>query len=685
MASTPSKWAVLIGVDFYVDPKRRLEGSVNDIEDIHAWLKQNHSPISISEFLSINENDPAQRFPSERRSAWPTYDNITQELGRITQVARPGDFVYFHFSGHGTLKPTKMGDYRDDEGSDAALVLFGNEDSDCYLRGIELARLFDDIVAKQLRLTVVLDCCHAGSISRDPQSAYTRIRGVPWSTKIASAGLESRPALSRSLAPTKNISRNAMTNQHWLLNPEGYTLIAACGPNEIAGECEGEDNKIHGALSYFLLRVLVSALKENIRANSGSIYRQLRARLHVPFPNQHPILLGNGLVTFIGAATTEGSRQPICSIVKASAKDQIWLNVGHAHGVCLDDEYALYHDGSRMTEIQKNGEIVPKVRIKAIHALQSETKIIQSPEGGASITAGLTAALVTHSRPKTCVKLVESASKELEEALGKSIWLQAVHDKENLLDSPTFRVELDEMDNYAIRNGSGQLLCDLPSISVSDKHAIDKVIAVLEHLGKFASIENLENRADNALTDADFSIELKPVGNTGNNVASDQAEVKHKQQLSVTFTNNTFQSLNLTILNLQPLRGISRLYPSRDRGEWKVILPEGLAAGVELPGKVSFAVKMSIPDQIRAKGRSEVDDVLKFFVTTRPSSFAILELPELSGEDWSPSRGSSSTKLSDSLQHLNVGRLPSSMLRGEPNGSGERWACRNFVVRTSLA
>lgn len=51
-------------------------------------------------------------------------------------------------------------------------------------------------------------------------------------------------------------------------------------------------------------------------------------------PWQHPVLLGNEFATFMGTAATKDKRHPVFSVVKASAKDKIWLNIGHAHGVC---------------------------------------------------------------------------------------------------------------------------------------------------------------------------------------------------------------------------------------------------------------------------------------------------------------------------------------------------------------
>lgn len=51
---------------------------------------------------------------------------------------------------------------------------------------------------------------------------------------------------------------------------------------------------------------------------------------------------------------------------------------------------------------------------------------------------------------------------------------------------------------------------------------------------------------------------------------------------------------------------------------------------------------------------------------------------------WRPSRGSGSIVLGGFLPDLDVGRVPCSMLKGQLSGSGlgEKWACRNFVIRT---
>ena len=214
MASS-EKWAVLIGIDFYINRNQRLKGCVNDIEAMRAYLEKNYSSVNITKFAAIDTNDSTQTTPSGPAASWPTYDNITSQLKQITDSASPDAFVYIHYSGHGTLKPTTGSKYRENDGSDAALVLFDTDKEERYLSGFELASLFDKMVKKRIRLTVVLDCCCSGGVSRGD----VRIRGVPWDDVTASAFPIDVPKLLPLSEPAKTVSRDAFTDQHWLLRP----------------------------------------------------------------------------------------------------------------------------------------------------------------------------------------------------------------------------------------------------------------------------------------------------------------------------------------------------------------------------------------------------------------------------------------------------------------------------------
>ncbi|KAL8696655.1 MAG: hypothetical protein Q9224_002685 [Gallowayella concinna] len=687
MASKPTKWVVLIAVDFYADVDQRLEGCVNDVHDLESWLRQSQDPVTVTKFLAVNSGEIDQTIPPGPADLWPTCGNVIRNFQEITEKAKAGDSVHVHYSGHGALKPTTAAEYRDfheSNGSDSALVLYDSEKEVGYLRGRELASLFDDMVKKHLKLTVVLDCCHAGSITRQTRSAYIHIRGVPWDPKVAAANPVTRSTGMSSLATIAKTNRDAETNQHWLLRSDGYTLIAGCGSNEIAGECRGEDGKIHGALSYFLLGILVSAYCENLIPTYASIHQQLRAKLHARFPRQHPMLLGNPSVTFLGAQAVDRPTNTAFSVIMASGIDQIWISAGHAHGICLGDIFVIHPIDIPTDEVIRNHMKMNKIRTTAIYPLQSQAEMIHSSPSGASIRAGWFATLVEGPRLTVQIVLFEDAQEDWKETVNGSMWLQVVDQTQATLTAPTLHIRVTETDGITILDGSCQDLQNLPSISLHDKHVIYKTVAILEHLAIYSNIESLENRSDKSLEKEAFSVELRSEDALKPGLTDNRVDIEEGATLVATFKNNIDLPLHFSVLNLRPLREIKRIYPSRDRGDWKVVAPKGMQDGINRPGEISFKIKMSFPDRIKASGCTKIEDIFKFFVTTRPSSFDALELPELSNQILEARRASISTSLPDLLQNLAIGCQPSHLLRGGPSASKERWDSRNFTVSSRM-
>ena len=696
MVSVPAKWALLIGIDFYVDPEQRLEGCVNDVNDLGLWLGQKYDPINISSFLAVNTGNPAQTEPPGSPTSWPITENIAQKLRVITAEANPGDFVHVHYSGHGTLKPTVAGEYRENDGSDAALVLYDVKEGVRYLKGIDLASIFDIMIQKGLRLTVVLDCCHAGAISRNSLSIYVHIRGVKWDAVTAAKSPLTMSRIAHTSVSPKSSYRDGDHRRHWLLNPDGYILIAGCGPHEIAGECHGEDNKVHGAMSYLLLGILASDLTGNSQITYFSIYHQLRAKLHVPFPRQHPLMLGNAPGSFFTTqqekrlermeggrgSDEEMSHQSFCNVVEATANDQIWLNIGFAHGVCLEDEFVIHSVQLRVGECLENQTSMNKVKVIAVYALQARTEKIQESPNNLSIRAGYYATPTLRSVLRTQIILFNGANTKLLKALGQSSWLRIVEQGKLVLTAPILQMRITEKDSISLLNGSGQEIQCLPSLTLEDEEAITQLVEILEHLAGFASIENLENHGDNSLLNGEFSVEFRSEQKAELSSKENRICVEEDSKVEVTFKNNTDLPLNLTVLNLRPLRQIKRIYPSRDRGSWKVVQPKMIHKDVKHLGKVSFKMKMSFPQEMQSTDHTEIEDVFKFFVTTRPSSFDGLELPRL--VDQSSKRGphSTSTALLDLIQRLAIGHRPSYVLRGEFSGQDERWCCCNYVIST---
>ncbi|RTE82242.1 hypothetical protein BHE90_003248 [Fusarium euwallaceae] len=265
-ASAPiTHYALLIGIACY-PRNQHLKGSVNDVRELEKLLRKHRQNIDIKTLTatptSIGPCDPA-----EDETVLPTYDNVLSSLNNIISRASSGDFVYVHFSGHGTtVAPESNGDRKPDASTgDLALVLFDRgPDGARYLHGQELSISLKRAVDKGLKLILVLDCCFSGSVVRNDDS----VRSLPYDVEVDRRyppfqWTNTFKGDDAALYPTK---RGASMRANWVINPSGYTVFAACGPSEEAKELSSEAGH-HGALSYFLLRAF------------GGIGRRLEKRM----------------------------------------------------------------------------------------------------------------------------------------------------------------------------------------------------------------------------------------------------------------------------------------------------------------------------------------------------------------------------------------------------------------------
>ena len=244
-----SHYAILIGINAY--PEKPLESCVRDVKNIEKYLKRMSNPVHLH-MLTATESSDSSR-PAEDPNLWPTYANVISNLEKLTSLAKAGDFVYIHFSGHGTTRePFKDPSNLSIEGLAPNLSKFSNPSTGDlalavlevttnteirYLHGEDLANLIERMVNKGLVITLVLDCCFSGSVMRHNSS----VRHLPYDPKVDAAYL---PAfgLSAEGKASLTIDRNLSLRSNWLVDPKGYTILAACGPAEIAEEivCNGQ-------------------------------------------------------------------------------------------------------------------------------------------------------------------------------------------------------------------------------------------------------------------------------------------------------------------------------------------------------------------------------------------------------------------------------------------------------------
>jgi hypothetical protein len=246
--------ALLIGVDCYLPNMLpggsyypNLGGCVRDISHVEDFL-ENKLGLSSDRIIKLTASDTGAAEPPEPPEQWPTYKNMVGAFSELAEVAQPGDQVYIHYSGHGGRATTRFPDLKGPEGRDEALVPtdIGNSETQ-YLRDIELD--------KGLIVTVMLDSCHSGGATRGAGGAVVRGINVddttPRPTESLVASDEELIETWRSLS--EGATRDFKVGSGWLLEPQGYVLLAACRASESAMEYPFDGEERNGALTYWLL------------------------------------------------------------------------------------------------------------------------------------------------------------------------------------------------------------------------------------------------------------------------------------------------------------------------------------------------------------------------------------------------------------------------------------------------
>ncbi|KAK8519772.1 hypothetical protein V6N13_031742 [Hibiscus sabdariffa] len=142
------KKAVLIGIN-YPGTKAELKGCINDVKRMYKCLIQRYGFSKEDVKVLIDTDEDYDR---------PTGKNIRRALNSLVGSAKRGDYLFVHYSGHGTRLPAETGD-DDDTGYDECIV-----PCDMNLITDDDFRDFVDKVPAGCRITIVSDSCHSGGL-----------------------------------------------------------------------------------------------------------------------------------------------------------------------------------------------------------------------------------------------------------------------------------------------------------------------------------------------------------------------------------------------------------------------------------------------------------------------------------------------------------------------------------------
>ena len=248
-----AKKALLIGINRYRIPGADLRGCVNDVQNIQGVLTQYYG-FEAQEIKIVTDYEA-------------TKQAVQTEIATLLSKARRGDVLFLHYSGHGSNVPDKNGDEADfrDE-----ILCPTDLDWQDPLLDDWLRQRFDALPAG-VNLTVLMDCCHSGTITRrlEPPDApiIERYLPSPWDLMAVESSRQIRGAMRGQRAEMRKKAKRSKEIVHVDM-PE--FLISGCRDTQTSADAyiKGSYN---GALTYSL----VAALKEK---NGQLSYRELHDR-----------------------------------------------------------------------------------------------------------------------------------------------------------------------------------------------------------------------------------------------------------------------------------------------------------------------------------------------------------------------------------------------------------------------
>jgi hypothetical protein len=595
----PSRHALIIGIDRYskFEEQYQLAGCVNDARLIKSVLID-HFDFGPSDIIELHDEAASQQ-------------GILMAMDRLVDAAGRDDIVVFHFSGHGSRR--KSVNVNEGTGMDSTII---PSDSGCVDPYPNLEIIDDQIrdwierlAQKTRNITLIFDCCHSGTITRDISGA--KVRGVPPDPR----SLEAMGVDPASLpAPAKTGTRSAGTAS-WMALNDSHVVISGCRDDEYSHEYsfeQGDDLVRGGALTHFLTRAV-------LQAKSGATWRDVfeiaRQGVNTRFPQQHPQIEGAQDRELFGVRDITPLRYiPIVS----AAGNVITLGGGAAHGLLVGSLWTAYSPGTK--EIQ-NGGALANLEITRVGNLSAEAKV---RDGSVSLPVGARCVEAAPAASRFLLQVDLSALETSDAALwrdclsqSKLLKIAKSHEAADLRIrrlSPGQQPDLEPVDSpsWAVVDRGGQLA--MPCRRVDDAAAMETVSSNLESIARFRNALALDNPASQL--DVEFNIyrvhpddELELANGGG-------FEFEEGERLAFEIINRENRNVFVSILDFGLTGRISLIYPPARAAEM-------ISAGQTLKiGVGQQRMTLGVPREMQASVGTET---LKAFISTEETDFRWLQ------------------------------------------------------------
>lgn len=250
-----AKKALCVGInDYPFGDENDLRGCVNDANDWALLLKNHFDFKDIKQLLNADA----------------TRANIITGLEDLLSGAKGGDILVFTNASHGTYIADTDGD---EPKYDEAICPYDTDSN--LLIDDELRELFMNI-PKDVRLSVISDSCHSGSVTRAAGKEYRRerlLRPRVWGGK----------ELSRS-----QLRAARGTGEKYPESGMKEILLSGCKSSQTSADAYIA-NDYHGAMSYYTIKAIADA---NYKLTYADLHSRVVSMLDEENYDQVPQLEG---------------------------------------------------------------------------------------------------------------------------------------------------------------------------------------------------------------------------------------------------------------------------------------------------------------------------------------------------------------------------------------------------------
>ncbi len=333
-------YALLIGASTYenLDERYWLRGPANDVDLVSKFLLSNPAVPFQADHVTILADG------IEGKTA-PTLAAIRTAFGDLADTVAPGDFVYLHFSGHGSQAPA-LDPASELDGLDELFLpvdIGPWEDSIGTVQNAlvddEIGALIDNIRTKGADVWVVFDSCHSGTATRAaPTDDDVRMRKLDSSALgVPEAALAQAESYSRALPdPTTRPDAPLVAQEGAEMG--SLTAFFAAQTDEVTPE----KNMPKGKAGRRLQGVFTYTLFETLAERPNLTYRQLGQEILRKYAVKN---LARSTPMFEGALDdhvfAQGGGNRILQWTVQESKGKVSVNAGSLHGLVEGSELLL--------------------------------------------------------------------------------------------------------------------------------------------------------------------------------------------------------------------------------------------------------------------------------------------------------------------------------------------------------